>query len=63
MHMSQIQDIISKWVKIEHSSCDEKYPDILQFMENGVYNGSKGDNKSEFTIWDVGSMKYCQLTK
>jgi hypothetical protein len=53
--MNQNKNIIGKWIKIKLSFCGEKYPDELNFLKNGIYSGSKGENKKEFTIWDAGS--------
>lgn len=32
-------------------------------MNNGIYYGSKGENKNEFTIWDAGSYEIISDTK
>jgi len=55
--VSQIEGLVGKWSKLERTSCNEKYPDILEFMKNGLYSGSKGENANEYTLWDTGDYK------
>lgn len=60
--MSQNKNIVATWTKIQ-ASCNEKYPDKLEFFNNGLYRGSIGNNDNEFTIWDAGNYEIISDSK
>ena len=46
-------NLIGIWKKNSVTICNEKYPDFLEFYENGTYIGKK-ERIGDFSIWDVG---------
>ena len=52
----QTADITGKWAKTGSSGCAERYPDRIEFRENGIYFGQK-DPPGTFTVWDAGTWR------
>lgn len=48
--------IVGGWEKTSSARCDQRYPDRLQFQENGLYIGQK-DPPGSFSFWDVGTFE------
>ncbi len=46
-------EIIGIWKKDSVSNCNMKYPDFLEFYQNGTYAGKK-ERIGDFSLWDVG---------
>ena len=48
------KNVVGRWKKIVETECSDTYPDDLEFMANNIYFGRKGEEGTEFTLWDSG---------
>jgi len=47
------------WKKISTATCDQAYPDEIEFFERPRYLGKKGPHQG-FILWDAGSYEIVQ---
>lgn len=48
------ENLIGRWKKVTTTKCSEIYPDVLEFLEYGMYTGMRGEEGKEFSWWDTG---------
>lgn len=49
-------ELLGSWKKATQSPCSEKYPQQLEFRENGIYSG-RAAARGDHTLWDVGNFE------
>ena len=55
-------NLIGIWKKVIVSICNEKYPEILEFHQNGTYLGKK-EQTGNFSFWDAGEFQIISSTQ
>jgi hypothetical protein len=48
------KDLLHRWEKTTRSACADRYPDRIEFRDDGLYFGEK-DPPGSYTLWDAGT--------